>query len=698
MTNSMVAIIAEKPSVARDLARIVGARNKQEGYIEGNGYMVTWAFGHLIQLAMPDTYGIDRFRKENLPIIPESFKHIVRQTKSGKDWKTDSSANKQLKVIKEVFNQSDKIIVATDAGREGELIFRLIYNHLKCDKPFERLWISSLTDNAIKDGLNNLRPGKNYDSLYDSAKARSEADWLVGINATQAMTLTAGGGTYSLGRVQTPTLSMVCSRFLENKNFQSSKYWQIKVEFLKFNQPYSVLSDEKWDNIQQITDIINGIPKDSQIKVDKIESKEINQEPPLLYDLTELQKDANKKLGLSAEKTLSIVQGLYEKKYMTYPRTGSRYISEDVFEEIAMRIKQLSKYDKFKDVSEVLSNAELNRKSVNDSKVTDHHALLPTEIIPKDLSGDEKEIYEMVAKRMLEAFSGKCVKELTKVLMSIGDLKLTLTGSSVKIMGWRKIGAMLDMAETDEEDTEVPNLPEFYIEESLPVKKITSEEKQTRPKPLHTEASLLAAMETAGKEIEDTELKESIKDSGIGTPATRANIIETLLTRGYIERKKKQLVPTEKGLAVYEAVKDMQIANVELTGNWEKQLGEIEKGSINYEKFMEGIKDFTKNTIGEIISVKIAVDVTSPHICPKCKTGRLKLMPKLAKCNNPDCDFLMFRNMAGKVLSDKQFEDILKKGKSALIKGFKSKAGKSFDAHVILGENFRLTFQFPDRK
>ncbi|MCH5238031.1 MAG: DNA topoisomerase 3 [Muribaculaceae bacterium] len=694
----MIVIIAEKPSVARDLARIVGARNKQEGYIEGNGYMVTWAFGHLIQLAMPDAYGIDRFRKDNLPIIPESFKHIVRQTKSGKDWKTDSSANKQLKVIKEVFNQSDKIIVATDAGKEGELIFRLIYNHLKCDKPFERLWISSLTDNAIKDGLNNLRTGKNYDSLYDSAKARSEADWLVGINATQAMTLTAGGGTYSLGRVQTPTLSMVCSRFLENKNFQPSKYWQIKVEFLKFNQPYKVLSDEKWDNIQQITDILNGIPKDSQIKVDKIESKQINQEPPLLYDLTELQKEANKKLGLSAEKTLSIVQGLYEKKYMTYPRTGSRYISEDVFAEIPSRIYQLSKYDKFKDVSESLSDVELNRKSVNDSKVTDHHALLPTEIIPKDLSGDEKEIYEMVAKRMLEAFSGKCIKEQTKVLMSIGDLKFPLTGSSIKIMGWRKIGAMLDMTETYEEDTEVPNLPEFYEAETLPVKKITCEEKQTRPKPLHTEASLLAAMETAGKEIEDVELRESIKDSGIGTPATRANIIETLLTRGYIERKKKQLVPTEKGLAVYEAVKDMQIANVELTGNWEKQLGEIEKGSINYEEFMEGIKDFTKNTIGEIVSLKISVDVASPHVCPKCQTGRLKLMPKLAKCNNPECDFIMFRNMAGKVLSDKQFEDILKKGKSALIKGFKSKAGKSFDAHVILGDDLRLTFQFPDRK
>ncbi|MCH5238295.1 MAG: DNA topoisomerase 3 [Muribaculaceae bacterium] len=690
----MIAIIAEKPSVARDLARIVGAKNKKEGYIEGNGYVVTWAFGHLISLAMPDAYGIERFRKENLPIIPEEFKHIVRQVKSGKDWKTDLSANKQLKVIKEVFNQCDKIIVATDAGREGELIFRLIYNHLKCDKPFERLWISSLTDNAIREGLNNLHPGNDYDSLYESAKARSEADWLVGINATQAMTLSADGGTYSLGRVQTPTLSMVCNRFIENRDFKPSKYWQLKATVKKFGNPINALSIDKWEDENSVKSITHRLKGAKEIKVISVEEKEVNQDPPLLYDLTSLQKDANTKLNLSAEKTLSIVQGLYEKKYLSYPRTGSRYISEDVFAEIPSRIKLLGKYPELSEFASKIEGFVLNKKSVNDNKVTDHHALIVTENLPKDLAGDEKAIYEMVASRMLEAFMEKSVKVSTTVTLSIDDIRFTIKGSRIKILGWRVVRFEKDT----EDEEEISSLPEFYEGETLPLLKVESLEKQTRPKPLHTEASLLSAMETAGKDIDDPELRESIKDSGIGTPATRANIIETLLTRGYIERKKKQLVPTEKGLAVYQAVKEMQIANVELTGNWEKRLSEIEKGTFSYDEFMEGIKDFTMKTIEEIMTVKIAVDVASPHVCPKCQTGRLKLMPKLAKCNNPDCDFLMFRTIAGKVLSDKQFEDILKKGKSALIKGFKSKAGKSFDAHVILGEDYRLTFQFPERK
>ena len=690
----MIAIIAEKPSVARDLARIVGAKNKKEGYIEGNGYLVTWAFGHLISLAMPNAYGIEKFHKENLPIIPEDFKHIVRQAKSGKDWKTDSSANKQLKVIKEVFNQCEKIIVATDAGREGELIFRLIYHHLKCDKPFERLWISSLTDNAIREGLNNLHPGNDYDSLYESAKARSEADWLVGINATQAMTLSADGGTYSLGRVQTPTLSMVCSRFIENRDFKPSKYWQLKATVEKFGNPINALSIDKWEDENAVKSITNRLKGAKEVKVISVEEKEVNQEPPLLYDLTSLQKDANTKLNLSADKTLSIVQGLYEKKYLSYPRTGSRYISEDVFAEIPSRLKLLRKYPELSEFAAKMEGSVLNKKSVNDNMVTDHHALIVTENLPRVLTGDEKAIYEMVASRMLEAFMEKSVKVSTTIILSIDDISFTIKGSRIKILGWRVVRFENDT----EDEEEVSSLPEFYEGETLPLLKVESLEKQTRPKPLHTEASLLSAMETAGKDIEDPELRESIKDAGIGTPATRANIIETLLTRGYIERKKKQLIPTAKGLAVYEAVKAMQIANVELTGNWEKRLSEIEKGTFSYDEFMEGIKDFTKKTIGEIMSVKVAADIPSPHICPKCQTGRLKLMPKLAKCNNPDCDFLMFRTIAGKVLSDKQFEDILKKGKSALIKGFKSKAGKSFDAHVILGEDYRLTFQFPERK
>lgn len=690
----MKAIIAEKPSVARDLARIVGATNKNDGYLEGNGYMVTWAFGHLIQLAMPQAYGYERFSKENLPIIPDEFKHIVRQTKSGKEWKTDSSANKQLKVIKEVFDKSDSIIVATDAGREGELIFRLIYHHLKCTKPFERLWISSLTDQAIKDGLKNLQPGQKYDDLYRSAMARSEADWLVGINATQAMTVSAQSGTYSLGRVQTPTLAMVCSRFIENRDFHVSKYWQLKAVLEKFGNVYDAHSVDKWENKDEVQTILKRLKDAKVIKVLSVEEKEVNQEPPLLYDLTALQKEANTKLNLSADKTLSIVQGLYEKKYLSYPRTGSRYISEDVYNEIPSRVKLLEKYPELSAYAHKLDGVTLNKKSVNDSKVTDHHALIITENLPRNLEGDEKAIYEIVASRMLEAFMDKCVKVSTTVTMAVDDIKFQIKGSRIKILGWRVVRFEDD--NTDEE--EISSLPEFYEGEELPLKDVVSVEKQTRPKQLHTEASLLSAMETAGKDLEDEELRERIKDSGIGTPATRANIIETLLARGYIERKKRSLVPTTKGLTVYDAVKEKQIANVELTGKWEKQLADIENGKTTYEDFMEGIKEFTRQTLDEIFSVKIASDVDSPYECPRCKSGKIKIFPKVVKCSNPGCDFHVFRTMCGKQISDTHVNQLMKSGKTSVIKGFKNKAGKPFDAALQFDENFNVRFVFADRK
>lgn len=691
----MKAIIAEKPSVARDIARLVGANSKKDGYLEGNGYMVTWAFGHLIQLAMPDAYGIEGFRKENLPIIPEHFKHIVTQKKSGKEFKPDSSAVKQLKVIKQVFEDCDSIIVATDAGREGELIFRLIYRHLNCHKPFERLWISSLTDRAIKDGMNNLLPGTDYDNLYKSALARSEADWLVGINATQALSIAAGKGVFSLGRVQTPTLSMICKRFIENRDFVPSKYWRIKATFNKFNQSVSALSDEKWYSSKSVKEALSSLADEKEIIVDSIEEKEVCQEPPLLYDLTSLQKEANTKLNLSAEKTLSIVQGLYEKKFLTYPRTGSRYISEDLFAEIPSRIKLLEKYSELSEYAVMLEDQDLNRKSVDDSKITDHHALIVTENLPHGLTNDEKAIYELVASRMLEAFMDKCRMVKTTVKLSVGEIKFQLKGSQIKVMGWKVVRFEEDK---DSEEEESSNLPEFYQGEKLPIEKLESIEKQTKPKPLLNEASLLSSMETAGKEIEDVELRESIKDCGIGTPATRANIIETLLAREYVKRQKKNLVPTEKGMAVYDIVKNMEIANVEMTGNWEKQLAEIEKGDVKFDEFMDGIKNYTVRSIAELLNVKLAVEMDSPYICPKCQTGRLKIYPKVVKCNNKECDLLLFRTLAGKQISDTHVEQLLKKGKTTLIKGFKNKAGKPFDAYVILGDDYRFSFQFPERK
>ena len=594
----MIALIAEKPSVAKDIARIIGATQRNDGYLSGNGYMVTWAFGHLIQLAMPEAYGVANFHRESLPIIPADFRLIPRQVKAEKGYKADPGVLKQLKVIKEVFDQCDRIIVATDAGREGELIFRYIFHYLNCRKPFVRLWISSLTDKAIREGLDNLQPGERYDNLYLSAKSRSEADWLIGINATQALSVAAGQGVFSLGRVQTPTLVMICDRYLENKNFVPTKFWQLKASTASGGIGFTAQSTAKWEQQPEAIAALQRAKDAGQLTVKSVERKETAQEPPLLYDLTTLQKEANTKLNFSADKTLSIAQSLYEKKVMSYPRTGSRYISEDVFEEMPERIALLERYPRFAGYAAGLDGATLNRRSVNDGKVTDHHALIVTENLPGELSKDERAIYEMVAGRMLEAFSGKCVKDVTTALLSAGDTDFTVKGAVIKTAGWRAV-----FSEQDTEDEDAAVLPPLQEGQTLPLSGVDLLEKQTKPKPLHTESSLLAAMENAGKELEDAELKASMKDAGIGTPATRAAIIETLFARQYIVREKKNLVPTEKGLAVYRIVKDKKIADVEMTGMWETALAKIEAGGMDADTFRKGIEVYAAQITAELLSV-----------------------------------------------------------------------------------------------
>ena len=668
----MIALIAEKPSVAKDIARIIGATQRNDGYLSGNGYMVTWAFGHLIQLAMPEAYGVANFRRESLPILPPDFQLIPRQVKAEKGYKADPGVLKQLKVIKEVFDQCDRIIVATDAGREGELIFRYIFHYLNCRKPFVRLWISSLTDKAIRDGLDNLQPGERYDNLYLSAKSRSEADWLIGINATQALSVAAGQGVFSLGRVQTPTLVMICSRYLENKNFVPAKWEQ---------QPEAIAALQRVKNA-------------GQLSVKSVERKEASQEPPLLYDLTTLQKEANTKLNFSADKTLSIAQSLYEKKVMSYPRTGSRYIPEDVFDEMPERVALLGQYPRFAGYAAGLDGTPLNRRSVNDGKVTDHHALIITENLPGELSKDERAVYELVAGRMLETFSDKCVKDVTTAILSAGDTDFTVKGSVMKEAGWR---AVFGEQETGG-DEEAASLPPLQEGESLPISNVELLEKQTKPKPLHTESSLLAAMENAGKELEDAELKASLKDAGIGTPATRAAIIETLFTRQYIVREKKNLVPTDKGLAVYRIVKDKKIADVEMTGMWETALTKIEAGSMDADTFRKGIEVYATQITAELLSVQLSVANGETCPCPKCNNGRILFYPKVAKCSNVDCTLTIFRNKCDKQLTDKQIVELVTKRKTGLIKGFKGKNGKAFDASLMLDEQFNVGFSFPEKK
>ena len=689
----MIALIAEKPSVAKDIACIIGATQRNDGYFSGNGYMVTWTFGHLIQLAMPEAYGVANFRRESLPIIPADFQLIPRQVKAEKGYKADPGVLKQLKVIKEVFDQCDRIIVATDAGREGELIFRYIFHYLDCRKPFVRLWISSLTDRAIREGMENLQPGKRYDNLYLAAKSRSEADWLIGINATQALSVAAGQGVFSLGRVQTPTLMMICDRYLENKNFVPTKFWQLKASTASGGIGFTAQSTARWEQQPEAIAALQRAKDAGQLVVKSVERKEAAQEPPLLYDLTTLQKEANTKLNFSADKTLSIAQTLYEKKVMSYPRTGSRYISEDVFEEMPERIALLKRYPRFAGYAAGLDGATLNRRSVNDGKVTDHHALIVTENLPGELSKDERAIYEMVAGRMLEAFSGKCVKDVTTALLSAGDTDFTVKGAVMKEAGWRAV-----FSEQDTEDEDTATLPPFQEGQTLPLSGVDLLEKQTKPKPLHTESSLLAAMENAGKELENAELKASMKDAGIGTPATRAAIIETLFARQYIVREKKNLVPTDKGLVVYRIVKDKKIADVEMTGMWETALAKIEAGGMDANTFRKGIEVYAGQITAELLSVHLSIagEETCPY--PKCGSGRILFYPKVAKCSNVDCTLTIFRNKCDKQLTDKQIVELVTKRKTGLIKGFKGKNGKAFDASLVLDGQFNVAFSFPEKK
>lgn len=684
----MIAIIAEKPSVAREIAAIVGANDKKDGYLCGNNYKVTWALGHLIQLSMPEEYGLSGFVREHLPIIPQPFKLIPRQVKSGKEYKADSGALKQLKVIRSLFDECDRIIVATDAGREGELIFRYIYSYLGCTIPFDRLWISSLTDRAIKEGLQNLKEGTVYDKLYDAAKARSEADWLVGINASQAISIAAGQGVFSLGRVQTPTLAMVCSRYLEHTGFMPVPFWELRLDTSHGNQEFSAVTKDRIESRSIAKDLFEKQKQQRSVIVQSIEKKEVVQEPPLLYDLTTLQKEANSKYSFSADKTLSIAQKLYEAKYITYPRTGSRFISDDVFNEIPTLIDKLTPHAVFGLYAQELSGKNLNIRPVDSKKVTDHHALLITGLIPEGIGYDERKIYDMIAGRMLEAFSENCVKDQTTVLLNCSQTLYVAKGSVIRVTGWREVFEK----ENKDHDKE-KELPILTEGQELFIGQIQLLEKLTKPKPIHTEASLLSAMETAGKDLENEEQRLALKSCGIGTPATRASIIETLFSRGYMIREKKSLVPTEKGLAVYDAVKDKRIADVEMTGLWENTFAKIESGDTNATNFKKGIEVYASQITEELLYTSLNLPQSETIPCPKCGK-EINFYPKVAKCSNSECGLMVFTTLSGKTLSADVIRTLLSGKQTNTIKGFKSKAGKYFDAALALDEEHKIKFIF----
>ena len=683
-------IIAEKPSVARDIARIVGATSKQDGYMDGNGYLVTWAMGHLIALAMPEAYGFSAYKAEDLPIRPNPFQLVVRQVRKDKEYTSDPAALKQLKAIRGCFDRADRIIVATDAGREGELIFRYIYHHLNCHKPFDRLWISSLTDKAIREGLAHLKAGSAYDNLYHSAKARSEADWLVGINASRALSIARRGG-YSLGRVQTPILAMVCRRYIENRDFSSVPYWKLSALIEKEGVSLKTVGKEDYESEASAQTALATLRSQSQLKVESVARKVTHTAPPLLYDLTALQKEANRRHGFSADKTLSIVQSLYEKKITTYPRTGSRYISEDVFEEVPALLRKTGM---------PLSNP-LNRHSVDNAKITDHHAIIPTGEPPSGLSTDEITIYQMVVNRFIEAFYPDSEEERMQLRFADGTNTFTWKAYRQISLGWKAVQkgkeAEADKKEDDDEQflSSLPNLSEGEV---LPLLNADITEHKTKPKPLYTEATLLSAMENAGKEVEDAESKKAMAECGIGTPATRANIIETLILRDYIRREKKAIIPTEKGLAVYEIVKDKKIANAEMTGSWELALAAIEAGKMPSDKFAQGINSYVGTICEELLSLSSEQKSYPVYRCPKCGQQSVGIYAKVAKCRHETCGFHVFREVCGILLSEDNIRDLISSGRTPILKGLTSKAGKKFNARLVLGEDYATSFEFENKK
>lgn len=626
-----------------------------------------------------------------LPIIPHPFKLVVRQVKTEEGYKADPSALKQLDVIRRLLNQTGSVIICTDAAREGELIARYVLDYLGYTKETKRLWISSLTEKSIREGFNNLKSSREFDNLYRSAKARREADWVVGMNASLSLSIAAGKSNYSLGRVQTPTLAMICRRYLDNRNFVVKPYYQLQLRTTKMGEELVMTCAEKYDTLQKLDMTRKKVCEEKTAKVVQVEKKQVSEETPLLYDLTALQQSANNKLGLTAEQTLNIAQKLYEFGYISYPRTGCSYITEDIFEQVPSLIALLKQHPRFARHAENFCNRTLNRHCVNDSKMTDHHGLIITENYPRNLSLDEQNIYSMIAGRMLEAFSGKCLKETVFIQADCNSVLFGIKGCRIKIPGWR--GIYNEPGEKEEGSL----LPEFLEGEVLPILGIDTLAKKTKPQPVFTEASLLASMEGCGRQLSDEKEKEAMKDSGLGTPATRAGIIELLLARHYVERSGRSLIPTPKGLEVYDIVKEKMIANVSMTGRWECALHEIETGKVPTETFTGSINSYARQITSELLAMKLDHPDLPRCKCPKCGEGTVTIYNKVAKCNDPDCGFLLFRTFNGRELTDNQML-LLLQGKHTGYLKFTSKKGKKYEASLELDDNYKIDITFKDNK
>ncbi len=691
-------VLTEKESVAKDIARIMRAekKNAETGFYEGNGYSIGYAQGHLVELAMPDAYGYTEWKKENLPMLPNPFKLVQKD-----------GFSKRLKALKEAIKNSDEVICATDAGLEGELIFRYIYTLLGVQKPFKRLWAQDNTDKSIIKAFENLLPGSKFDNHYMAAKCRSESDWMIGLNGTQALTLAAGrgGAALSVGRVQTPTLAMICERYLENTNFKPENYYQVEVIADKAGSKFAALSIKKWNSEAESETIAKAVKESKLVKVIEAEKKERLEKPPLLFDLTYLQRTANKMFGFTSKKTLEVTQTLYEKKFVSYPRTDSSYINNNVYETVPGLIGMLKSCGipmLEKAAIERIGKA-LSTGSVNDAKVTDHHALIVTENIPSNLSADEKTIYTLIGGRMLEAFGETCRKNVMNVKLQSAGENFEAKGSVIVIPGWRSV-----FGDSGEEETSAL-LPDVSVGENLTVGDVKNLKKQTRPKPLLNEDSLLAAMQSCGKSLDDEDLIEALKEKGIGRPSTRDTIIEDLIERKkYVFREKKSLIPTERGLQVYNVIKAEKIASAALTGEWEYKMKMISEGKGSGTDFMAGIKEYTKEITAKLLNINPDEFMTESESelpnCPKCGDGRLKFVNAksldalLCEKNRTDCGFIVFRTNFQKKLTDEQMVALVRDGKTEVIKGFKANSGNKFDVALKLTDDFKIQPDFADSK
>ncbi len=648
-------VIAEKPSVGRDIAKVLKCTQKGDGYLQSEEYIVSWAIGHLVTLCEPDEYSptFKRWNIDTLPIIPNEIKlKPIKNTK------------KQLNILKTLFADKSvtQIICATDSGREGELIFRYIYSILKCKKPFKRLWISSMTDDAIKEGFSKLKDGKEYDNLYLSAKCRSESDWLVGINATRAYTIKYNA-LLSIGRVQTPTLAILVERQKEIDAFVPKDYWEIKAFF----EGYTALWYDKDNNDTKIFEKQKSEEIAEKVKgkigiVESMETEEKKQPPPLLYDLTELQRDCNRRFGYSAQQTLNIAQDLYEKrKLITYPRTDSRYLSNDIIPKLEIILKNISQSE-FSDYCPYVLGLEklpITKRIVDNSKVTDHHAIIPTEkkINVNNLSKDEFNVYDLIIRKFIAVFHKNYIYNITKIVTVVEGESFITKGTVIAQMGWMELYKNDKKDKKTDDENEI--LPNVNINDEIPLNDINVLKKKTTPPKPYTEATLLSAMENAGRFIEDEDLKEQLKESGLGTPATRAAIIERLLQVGYIQRKGKAINPTEKGMKLIEIV-PQELKSPETTGKWEKGLMSISKGSMKDDRFMGSIVKYVNYIVEDCKKSKC--DVKFPEeekkgyknkkkavelgVCPKCGNGSILENTKAYYCTNwkTGCRFTIWKN------------------------------------------------------